>query len=264
MADGDHRSTTVPATELPLGKGVGILLDHPAGALFLNKPNGILSHPNHAKDLNKSLLTVAYDKDQEAFLWSDDSGTPKKLYLCHRLDEATSGVITTAYNLCVARQIRKSFANKTANKVYRAFLIGRMRRKKDMWRDRLLKKVHSRGIKVVVDPRGQPSETAVELIRIHETPLGTLSEVHLFPATGRSHQLRVQSARRNLPILGDPLYGDFTKNRNFANEDKDFGRLFLHAENLKVNLTKPKLIILSVQSPLPEAYTKLASCHQSG
>ena len=34
--------------------------------------------------------------------------------------------------------------------------------------------------------------------------------------TGRSHQLRVQCAKRHLPIVGDQTYGDFPRNRDFA------------------------------------------------
>jgi 23S rRNA-/tRNA-specific pseudouridylate synthase len=57
---------------------------------------------------------------------------------------------------------------------------------------------------------------------------GSLSFVQLEPKTGRSHQLRVQSAHRGLPIVGDATYGDFRRNRSFAKQGGD-SRLFLHS-----------------------------------
>ena len=44
--------------------------------------------------------------------------------------------------------------------------------------------------------------------------------MRLEPRTGRSHQLRVQCAKRRLPIVGDQTYGDFGLNREFAKATK--------------------------------------------
>jgi 23S rRNA-/tRNA-specific pseudouridylate synthase len=52
--------------------------------------------------------------------------------------------------------------------------------------------------------------------------------VRLEPRTGRSHQLRVQCARRGRPIIGDQTYGDFRANREFARRT-GLTRLFLHS-----------------------------------
>jgi 23S rRNA-/tRNA-specific pseudouridylate synthase len=52
--------------------------------------------------------------------------------------------------------------------------------------------------------------------------------IKLEPRTGRSHQLRVQCAKRHLPIVGDQTYGDFTRNRAFAKQ-AGTKRLFLHS-----------------------------------
>jgi 23S rRNA-/tRNA-specific pseudouridylate synthase len=55
-----------------------------------------------------------------------------------------------------------------------------------------------------------------------------LALLELKPHTGRTHQLRVQCAKRQLPIIGDQTYGDFRKNREFAKAAKT-KRLFLHS-----------------------------------
>ena len=52
--------------------------------------------------------------------------------------------------------------------------------------------------------------------------------IRLEPRTGRSHQLRVQCAKRHLPIVGDQTYGDFGANRVFA-KAAGTKRMFLHS-----------------------------------
>jgi 23S rRNA-/tRNA-specific pseudouridylate synthase len=59
-----------------------------------------------------------------------------------------------------------------------------------------------------------------------------LALVRLEPRTGRSHQLRVQCAKRGLPIVGDQTYGEFRANREFARQT-GWKRLFLHSLEAK-------------------------------
>ena len=60
-----------------------------------------------------------------------------------------------------------------------------------------------------------------------------VSLIRLEPQTGRSHQLRVQCAKRGLPIVGDKTYGNFAANRLFARAG-GARRMFLHS--LEVSL----------------------------
>ncbi|HLP07470.1 MAG TPA: RNA pseudouridine synthase, partial [Opitutaceae bacterium] len=60
-----------------------------------------------------------------------------------------------------------------------------------------------------------------------------LALLELKPRTGRTHQLRVQCARRQLPIVGDQTYGDFRRNREFAKLART-KRLFLHSLETQV------------------------------
>jgi 23S rRNA-/tRNA-specific pseudouridylate synthase len=61
-----------------------------------------------------------------------------------------------------------------------------------------------------------------------------VSLIRLEPRTGRSHQLRVQCARRGLPIVGDQTYGDFARNREWAKKT-GFKRLFLHSLETRID-----------------------------
>lgn len=45
---------------------------------------------------------------------------------------------------------------------------------------------------------------------------GELSNIALYPSTGRTHQLRVQLAATGIPILGDSKYGNFAANKKYG------------------------------------------------
>jgi 23S rRNA pseudouridine955/2504/2580 synthase len=55
----------------------------------------------------------------------------------------------------------------------------------------------------------------------------SLLEVELL--TGRTHQIRVHLTHEGHPIVGDPKYGDFVRNRALARGPLQFARMFLHA-----------------------------------
>ena len=211
---------------LPLHDGVTLLTRDSNGLTAFDKPAGVLSHPNGSEDEARSLLTCAYDKVTQCFIWKAADGTERKLWLLNRLDSATSGVILTAGSEKMAAAIRSHFAKKQVRKVYNAIVFGKPQLKTDIWRDLLsTQKAHGQVRTKAVG--NVPSETHFQLIKHTQSNFST-SLVRLEPRTGRSHQLRVQCAKRHLPIIGDQTYGDFGKNRTFAKAIKS-KRLFLHS-----------------------------------
>jgi 23S rRNA pseudouridine955/2504/2580 synthase len=211
---------------LPLGGEVRLLVKDPNGLVAFDKPAGVLSHPNESQDEPRSLLTCRYDKEAQCFTWRNADGAERHLWLLNRLDSATSGVILTAANEKLAAVIREHFAKKQVRKAYNALVFGHAHTKKEIWRDLLA--VNKKGGRVRTATIGNiPSETHFEVLRHTQRNFST-SLVRLEPRTGRSHQLRVQCAKRHLPIIGDQTYGDFGLNREFAKANKT-KRLFLHS-----------------------------------
>lgn len=211
---------------LPLRAEARLLARDANGLAAFDKPAGVLSHPNASQDEPRSLLTCRYDKETQRFTWRNAEGAERHLWLLNRLDSATSGVILTAASEKLAIVIREHFAKKQVRKVYNALVFGHAHTKKEVWRDLLA--VNKKGGQVRTATIGNiPSETLFEVIRHTQRTFST-SLVRLEPKTGRSHQLRVQCAKRHLPIIGDQTYGDFALNREFAKANKS-KRLFLHS-----------------------------------
>ncbi len=211
---------------LPLHEGITLLTRDANGLAAFDKVAGVLSHPNGSEDEARALLTCRYDKEAQCYMWRTAEGTERRLWLLNRLDSATSGVILTANNEKLATAIRAHFANKQVRKVYNAVVFGKPQLKSELWRDLLaVKKAHGQIRTSLIG--NVPSETLFQLLK-HTQKTFSTSLIRLEPRTGRSHQLRVQCAKRHLPIVGDQTYGDFGRNRAFAKSAKS-KRLFLHS-----------------------------------
>jgi len=80
--------------------------------------------------------------------------------------------------------------------------------------------------------------------------------LRLEPLTGRSHQLRVQCAKRALPIVGDQTYGDFSRNREFARL-AGTRRLFLHSLETAFDYEfRGRRHAFAARAPLPEEFSR--------
>lgn len=221
--------STLPAdywTTLPLGTNVTLLTKDENGLAAFDKPAGVLSHPNEPKEEPRALLTGHYDAAAECFSWRDAAGVERQLWLLNRLDSATSGVILTAASKALAEAIKLQFAKKQVKKVYNTLVFGKPAVRMQVWRDMLA--TQRKGGMVRTSTVGNvPSVTQMQFIK---STMGahTTSLLRLEPHTGRSHQLRVQCAKRHLPIVGDQNYGNFNLNKSFAKATGN-KRLFLHS-----------------------------------
>ncbi len=219
----------VHPASLPLGPGVTVLGHHPDGVVALDKPPGLLSHPNKPADTTRSLLAAPYESGAECYLLPDGA----RAHLLHRLDSATSGVVLLATDDALATAIKKSFQERAVQKTYLALVFGVPRQRQESWQDHLQVRRSSDRLRVSNDRDGDTASTGMRLLRtFNGTPV--LSLLELTPHTGRTHQLRVQCGKRRLPIVGDATYGDFAKNRTFTKAG-GAARLFLHAREVIVN-----------------------------
>ena len=238
---------------LPIKRGVSLLTHDGNGVAALAKPAGVLSHPNSAEDEPRALLDAHYAMDGEFFEWPDATGVVQRLWLLNRLDSATSGVILVAADGELAAAVRAQFKRKRVRKVYQALVFGVPRAPMELWRDLLA--VEKQGGKIRADARAGhvPAESQMSVVRTMLTePRRTL--LRLEPRTGRSHQLRVQCAKRGLPVVGDQTYGDFRRNREFA-KLAGTKRMFLHSLETSFDYEwGGKTFAFAAKAPLPDEF----------
>ncbi|MFP4493665.1 MAG: RluA family pseudouridine synthase [Puniceicoccaceae bacterium] len=204
------------------------VLDSDDEWVAVEKPAGVLSHPNGPGDRGRCLLRAPWEKRTESY--RPGEGPDGGIGLCHRLDGPTSGVILLAAGEGVGR-LRRAFEDGRIRKRYWAVVVGRPEQRRFLWRDRLVKEKEGGKVRVRVGSSGREAETRGEEKDFRRDPL-PLALLLLEPGTGRTHQLRVQAARHGLPILGDRNYGDFGANRVFRSRFST-RRLFLHAWDLR-------------------------------
>lgn len=195
-----------------------------ADLLAVDKPEGLISSPWGKEGTLGPLLA-------EAGL----SG----LFVVHRLDKDTSGVLLLARNAESHKFLNGQFSARNVRKTYLAFVHGKLREKKGSI-DKPIREFGSG--RMGVDPsRGKPSLTEYEVEECF--PGFTLLRVH--PATGRRHQIRVHLYSLGHPVAGDLLYGD-------KEGQKTFPRLMLHA--LEITFRTPSGEDLTVAAPPPGSF----------
>ena len=127
-----------------------------------------------------------------------------QMYLCHRLDRETSGVLLLTSNLAHYNYLRLNWHEST-QKRYDAVVIGR-------WDPAVtfaeLPLISDEGEKKVrVDSRGRWAKTLFWVKQVFPTAgRNGLSWIGAQLVTGRKHQIRVHGAYLQHPIVGDELY----------------------------------------------------------
>ena len=233
-----------PGVSWPLGAGVRIVQSTAEGLVALAKPPGVRSHPNKSAPDRNALLVAPYDAGAEAFVL--DNG--ERVHLLHRLDSPTSGVLLLTQSDAIASEIRAQFADRKVEKVYKAWVRGRLAGFRGVWRDSLRSQRRG-GVARTSRGGGDLAITEVRSCAVAGSPWNaTLLEMR--PKTGRTHQLRVQCAQRRMPILGDSTYGDFRWNREFSRATGE-KRLFLHAESITLHFRGHRFL---AADPLPESF----------
>jgi RluA family pseudouridine synthase len=143
-----------------------------------------------------------------------------KVWIVHRLDKVTSGVMVFARDAESHRALNIQFEKHEVEKVYHAILEGKPKWDEKTARHPLRINVGHKHRTAVDDRHGKPSETRFRILRRYQT--STLVEA--IPMTGRTHQVRVHAYALGHPLVGDMLYG--------ASESTMLARPALHALSL--------------------------------
>jgi 23S rRNA pseudouridine955/2504/2580 synthase len=154
------------------------------------------------------------------------------LELVHRLDKETSGVLLLAKKRSALTALQDQFRARDTGKVYSALVFGAWPpglKVLDLALHKTLDAAGERHVRVV-PPAHADGRRSITLVRVVQSFAdATLLDVTL--KTGRTHQIRVHLAHSGHPIVGDPKYGDFARNKAFAREHH-FTRMFLHARQI--------------------------------
>lgn len=143
-----------------------------------------------------------------------------KVFIVHRLDKITSGVMVFARDAESHRALNLQFESHEAQKTYHALLEGNPKWEEKTAKHPLRANVGHKHRTTVDNKHGKPSETRFRVIkRYDESAL-----VEAKPVTGRTHQIRVHAYALGHPLVEDVLYG--------ARDRYGLPRPMLHAQSL--------------------------------
>ncbi len=178
--------------------------------IVVDKPSKILSiSTNKEKNITMYHIVSNYLKNKN-----------NKVFIIHRLDKDTSGILMFAKNEKIKNLFQKNWNNIVINRCYYAVVKGKMKNKSGVIKSYLIEDknymVHSTNKKL-----GKIAITMYSVLKNNDRY--SLLDINI--KTGRKNQIRVHMKENNTPILGDTKY---------SVKDKNIKRMYLHAYKLEI------------------------------
>ena len=219
------------------------------------KPAGLLTQGVPAGIPTLEAMVKAYLKEKY--------GKPGNVYLGipHRVDRPVSGVVLFARNSKAAHRLAEQFQERQVTKLYWGMVEGTVEPNEGVWED-WLRKIQDEARAEIAEPNADGAKQAVLHYRVvHPLTPGPSPEgrggalVEFQPITGRMHQIRVQTAARRHPLLGDSLYGS-TRTFGPAAELLRDRVIALHARSLTI-LHPLSYESMTLTAPLPAMWHEM-------
>lgn len=211
--------------------------------IAVNKQSGWLVQGDKTGDISlvdalKEYIKIKYHKPGAVFLGS-----------IHRLDRPVTGLVLFAKTSKALERMNIIFRDRLVKKKYVAVVIGKPKEVSGILEHILVKNSSTNTV------RAYPAEKQIaegKLARLYYRLLATsgrFSMVEIMPETGRPHQIRVQMATMQCPIMGDLKYG-----ADLPLQDKSIALHALSLDFVHPVLKEPLIIRASVPLSAPWSF----------
>lgn len=224
-------------------KGFSIIFEND-DFIAANKESGMLTIPDRHDDTQMSLYNLLTKKYG-------------KIFIVHRLDRDTSGLILFAKNETSHKYLSQLFEHRNIEKKYLGIVRGSMPEKEGSINEPIAEHPVKKG-QMVVNRKGKISLTNYKVLEDY----GIYSLVQFEIQSGRTHQIRVHTKSIGHPIICDEVYGDgkpillssfkkkYKLSQNELEERPIIARLGLHSFSLHFKDASNKDFF--IEAPLPK------------
>ena len=224
-------------------KGFSVIFEN-EDFIAIDKAAGMLTIPDRHDDNQLSLYKILLKQY-------------KQIFIVHRLDRETSGLVLFAKNEQTHRYLSQLFEKRNIEKIYLGIIRGSLPEKEGSINEAIAEHPSLKGV-MIISKKGKPSSTDFVMLE----DFGFYSLVQFNIHSGRTHQIRVHMKFSSHPIACDPIYGDgkpillssFKKKYKLSlHEEAErplVNRLALHSYRLIFKDAHSKLHTL--EAPLPK------------
>ena len=228
----------------------------------VNKPAGLRVIPDSFNAALPNLLTMLESRYRKAL-----GQEGQQLWVVHRIDMHTSGVVIFARTPEMHRHLNQMFEHGEVQKTYWAVVRGHVQPREGRI-DFPMAPHPSRSRMMIISEKGKPARTDYRVLEEFEH----FTLVEVYPRTGRTHQIRVHFQAIGNPLAIDPIYAktlsidisnlkrDVVRKRHSLDETPPalMQRLTLHA--LRLSFTHPFTgRSFEVEAALPKDFRALLS-----
>lgn len=225
--------------QLPLGLEI---IYEDRDLIVVDKPGGLLSMASERERVRTAYYAMT------DYVRKGSSKSRNRIFIVHRLDRETSGVLLFAKNEEAKRRLQDSWDD--TRKIYLAVVHGRTPAAADSIVSYLAENDALRVYSTSDQEQGRYARTDYRVLK--KTAAFSLLEILL--QTGRKNQIRVHCAEQGFPIVGDKKYG---------RENDVHSRLALHAYTIEflhpIN-GKPIFCLAEVPKYFPQLLGPLGDC----
>ena len=180
-----------------------------------------------------------------------------KIFIVHRLDRDTSGLVLFAKNEASHKYLSQLFEKRNIEKIYFGIVKGSLADGASSINEPIAEHPFHKGT-MVINKKGKPSLTDYKVLYDY----GIYSAIRFNIQSGRTHQIRVHMKFTGHSVACDPVYGDgkpillssFKKKYRLSEKDEEerplLSRLALHSYQLRFK--DAHSIEHSLEAPLPK------------
>ncbi len=166
--------------------------------IAVNKPPGLLSDTaSRHQSMHQDSMRARLGR----YLRSQGDG----VWIVHRIDRDTSGVVLAARTERASNELRRQFRNRRPERCYLAVVHGVPEQREGEWKDWMAWEPSKR-IQRATPPETEGAVLAGTRVRTLSTFGRWASLLELKLVSGRRNQIRLQAQLRGHPLLGEKLY----------------------------------------------------------